>query len=78
MEYIIYTESLVYYALRNEKGYVIFDHGHYGFGLDMTKIEFFPSIDKAKQFIEETKNTKGYENLQIRKVKVIDIGEAMI
>ena len=78
MEYIIYTESLVYYALRNEKGYVIFDHGHYGFAFDMTKIEFFPSMDKAKQFIEETKNTKGYENLQIRKVKVIDIGEAMI
>ena len=78
MEYTIYTESSVYYALRNEKGYVIFDHGHYGFGFDMTKIEFFPSIDKAKQFIEETKNTKGYENLQIRKVKVIDIGEAVI
>ena len=71
----IHEESLIYYALRNEKGYVIFDHGHYGFGFDMTKINFFSSMDKAKQFIEETKNTKGYENLQIRKVKVIDIGE---
>ena len=78
MEYTIYTESLIYYALRNAKGYVIFAHGHYGFGYDMAEIEFFPSIDKAKQFIEETKNTKGYENLQIRKVKVIDIGEAVI
>jgi len=75
MEYTIHNESLVYYALRNEKGYVIFAHGHWGFGYDMTEINFFPSIDKAKQFIEETKNTKGYENLRIRKVKVIDIGE---
>lgn len=75
MEYTIYSESLVYYALRNEKGYVIFDHGHYGFGFDMTKINFFSNMDKAKQFIEETKKYKGYENLQIRKVKVIDIGE---
>lgn len=78
MEYTIYNESLVYYALRNEKGYVIFDHGHYGFGFDMTKINFFSNMDKAKQFIEETKKYKGYENLQIRKVKVIDIGEAVI
>ena len=75
MEYTIYSESLIYYALRNEKGYVIFDHGHYGFGFDMTKINFFSNMDKAKQFIEETKKYKGYENLQIRKVKVIDIGE---
>ena len=75
MEYTIYAESLIYYALRNEKGYVIFDHGHYGFGFDMTKINFFSSMDNAKQFIEETKKIKGYENLQIRKVKVIDIGE---
>ena len=75
MEYTIYNESLVYYALRNEKGYVIFDHGHYDFGFSMTKINFFPSMDKAKQFIEETKKFKGYENLQIRKVRVIDIGE---
>ena len=78
MEYTIYNESLVYYALRNEKGYVIFDYGYYDFGFSMTKINFFSSINKAKQFIEETKKHKGYENLQIRKVKVIDIGEVVI
>lgn len=40
----------------------------------MKYIVFFSSVQEAKDFIEEFKDV--YTNLQIRKVKVIDIGEA--
>ena len=76
MEYTIYKESLVYYTLRNKDGYVCFIGGTYRILHDMKYIVFFSSVQEAKDFIEEFKDV--YTNLQIRKVKVIDIGEAVI
>lgn len=67
MEYTIYNESLVYYALRNENGYLL-SGGTFGF--DMDKIRFIDSLVIAKGIKE-----LNYPDCKIRKVKVIDIGE---
>ena len=65
MEYTIYSESLVYYALKNEHGYLCFIGGKYIIAHDLKNIYFFDSKSKAQEWIED---------LQIRQVKVIDIG----
>ena len=75
MENTIYEESLVHYALRNENGYVIFINGHYSIGSDMTKIAFFKNSKEAEKLKQTIKEITSTDNLQIRKVKVIDIGE---
>ena len=69
MEYTIYNESLVYYALRNEKG-------NY-FSLNESKNQhlhnciMFDPIEQA----QNVQKTLAEDFTQIRKVKVIDIGE---
>ena len=73
MEYTIYNESLVNYALRNKDGYMCFIGGTYRISHDMKYIVFFSSVQEANDFREELEDV--YTNLQIRKVKVIDIGE---
>lgn len=71
MEYTIYNESLVYYALRNEKG-------NY-FSLNEPKNQhlhnciMFNSIEQA----QNVQKTLAEDFTQIRKVKVIDIGEVV-
>ena len=77
MEYTIYNESLVYYALRKDNGkyYGTFDCGdaHVGVVNTDTKLEdciMYSSLKEAKNVQQFHK-----EYTQIRKVKVIDIGE---
>ena len=69
MKYTIYNESLVYYALKNEKG-------NY-FSLNEPKNQhlhnciMFDSIEQAQRVQE----VMAKDFTQIRKVKVVDIGE---
>ena len=73
MEYTIHNESLVYYALRNEKGYLCFHGGRYKMSFNMNCLYFFNSVQEAEKAKSEFEDT--YGKLQVRKVKVIDIGE---
>jgi len=73
MEYTIYNESLVYYALRSEKGYLCFHGGRYEMSLNMNCLYLFNSVQKAEKAKSDFEDV--YGKLQIRKVKVMDIGE---
>lgn len=74
MEYTIHSESLVYYALRNDNGYLCFIGGRYKIAHDLKNVCFFDSKSKAQEWIDDFGYIRNYENLQIRQVKVIDIG----
>ena len=71
MEYTIYNESLVYYALRNPETleYLHIVDGHPWTGY-LHCCTMFSSINKAKEAIKDYPQFN-----QIRQVKVIDIGE---
>lgn len=73
MEYTIYNESLIYYALRNSEGYLSLNDKVFELQRNMKNIVYFNSIQEAKEQLEEFK--ENFPNLQIRKVKIIDIGE---
>lgn len=73
MEYTIYNESLIYYALRNSEGYLSLNGKVLELQRNMKNIVYFNSIQEAKEQLEEFK--EDFPNLQIRKVKIIDIGE---
>lgn len=77
MEYTIYNESLVYYALRNSEGKYL---GKWQppdercqsiyIGMDMKDCIMYNSLSDAKDAMQYHKDFN-----EIRKVKVIDIGE---
>lgn len=73
MEYTIYSESLIYYALRGEKGYLCFHGGRYEMSFNMNCLYLFNSVQKAEKAKVDFEDA--YSKLSIRKVKVIDIGE---
>ena len=75
MEYTIYGESIVYYALKNEKGeYLLSENGAFKTGYSMDKLVLFTSIDDATNVVtnEDVKDIFG--TLTIHKIKIIDIG----
>ena len=68
MEWTVYNESLVYYALRNEKG-------NY-FSLNESKNQHLHNcimFDSIEQ-VQRVQKTLAEDFTQIRKIKVIDIG----
>ena len=69
MEYTIYTESLVYYAIRKDGKY--FRDGEFTYTLIDAKV--FNSKDVVEALVQ---NVPEYKDAEIRKVKMIDIGEA--
>ena len=73
MEYTIYNESLVYYALMNPRtGYYLSTHTEVlNFKGNLLTCDKFKSRDEAENRIRLFP-----EYSQIRKVKIIDIGEA--
>lgn len=88
MEYTIYNESLVYYALRNKEtgGYVCneptltADGYKYFCDIDYSKdlSKIVPSGIKKVYMFNDLKIAQSWAkdtNYEIRKVKVIDIGE---
>ena len=86
-EYTIYNESLVKYALRNvENGQYIYQGTDADNELSimttyrLDKVELLDTIDDAKDLLEEVKefyeeDDEAPEQIQIRKIKVVDIGE---
>ena len=78
MEYTIYNESLVYYALRdkNTGKYVCSGRNTVVYFGGIKDAQMFQSMEGAQLAIPSIRNTfKEPPELQIRKVKVIDIGE---
>lgn len=75
MEYKIYNESLVYYTLRDKKGkYLGYDkHDRMMFETNLQHCFMFDSIRNAERGLKEW--TDKLDEWEIRKVKVIDIGE---
>ena len=72
MEHTIYNESLVYYALRNPNTGTYLHLVESDF--DNKKLAHSCTMFKTIDYAKETQ-TKWPEYSQIRKVKVIDIGE---
>ena len=78
MEYTIYNESLVYYALRdkNTGKYVCSGRNTVFYFGGINDARIFQGVQEAELAIPSIRNTfKEPPELQIRKVKVIDIGE---
>lgn len=84
-EYTIYNESLVKYAIRNvENGQYIY----WGTDVDnelsmmttyrLDKVELLDTLDEAKDFLEQVKEfyeeDDEAQQIEIRKIKVVDIG----
>ena len=83
VEYTIYTESLVYYAIRERtSGMYISKNEEQGEHLGYLKDAVtWPSLGLVKLALLNIKSSKAsYANasLEIRKVKVIDIGEVYV
>ena len=77
MEYTIYNESLVYYALRDPKtGSYICDTHNYT--EEYPELSTSINLSNAERFVSKAQieGIAKHCGLQIRKVKVIDIGEA--
>ena len=77
MEDTIYNESLVYYALRDPKtGNYICDASKYT--EEHPELGTSINLQNAERFVSKTQieDIAKHCGLQIRKVKVIDIGEA--
>lgn len=78
MEYTTYSESLVYYALRDP---ISGKYYHFGaisgpVGVNVEKADRFDTRKEAEDAIKfATQSDEKLKDLQIRKVKVIDIGE---
>lgn len=78
MEYTIYNESLVYYVLRdkNTGKYVCSGRNTVFYFGGIKDAEMFQGINGAKLAIPSIQNTFSEPpEIEIRKVKVIDIGE---
>lgn len=78
MEYTIYNESLVYYALRDPiSGKYLHNtimQGPLGVGIEAAdKYDTRKEAEDAKRMLSQ--EDEKLKDLQIRKVKVIDIGE---
>ena len=78
MEYTIYNESLVKYMLRDPISGLYYHFGAFSgaVGLNIAQADRFNTIkeaEDARRFACE--QDKKLKDLQIRKVKVIDIGE---
>ena len=78
MEYTIYNESLVYYALRDPiSGTYLHDsvfQGALGVGIESAdSFDTRKEAEDAKRLLVE--QDEKLKDLQIRKIKVIDIGE---
>lgn len=78
MEYTIYNESLVKYALKDPISGTYLHYaalqGPLGVGIDAAdKKETIKEITEFRDFV--SKDNSKLKDLQIRKVKVIDIGE---
>lgn len=70
MEYTIYSESLVYYTIRKDGKY--YNHnGEFAYGLMTAKA--FDSKDVVEALVQ---NVPQLKDAEIRKIKMIDIGEA--
>ena len=78
MEYTIYSESLVYYALRDPIGGKYYHFGAISgpVGVNIEKADRFDTRKEAEDAIRfACQENPQLKDLQIRKVKVIDIGE---
>lgn len=78
MEYTIYNESLVYYALRDPIGGKYYHFGAMSgpVGVDISKCDVFDTRKEAEDARTwASQQNEKLKDLQIRKVKVIDIGE---
>lgn len=78
MEYTIYNESLVKYMLRDPISGLYYHFGAFSgaVGLNIAQADRFDTIkeaEDARRFACE--QDKKLKDLQIRKIKVIDIGE---
>lgn len=76
MEYTIYNESLVQYALRDTKtGSYICDTSNYS--KEYPELSTSIHLQNVEMFVSKTQieDIAKHCGLQIRKVKVIDIGE---
>ena len=78
MEYTIYNESLVYYSLRDPIGGKYYHFGAISgpVGVNIEKADRFNTRKEAEDAIRfAVQSDEKLKDLQIRKVKVIDIGE---
>lgn len=78
MEYTIYNESLVYYALKDPIGGKYYHLGTISgpIGVNIEKADRFDTryeADDARRFAAQ--EDEKLKDLQIRKIKVIDVGE---
>ena len=76
MEFTIHSESAVYYALKDEKGkYLLSQGGTFKTGYSMNKLVLFETIDEATNVVTNKDVKDIFGTLQIRKMKIVDIGE---
>lgn len=78
MEYTIYNESLVYYVLRDPVSGLYYHLGTIlgPIGVNIEKADRFDTRKEAADAIRfAAQSDERLKDLQIRKIKVIDIGE---
>lgn len=69
MEYTIYTESLVYYVIRKDGLYL---NRKLEFTASLMDAYIYDSLSEVKSLVK----CQRYQGCEVRKVKMIDIGEA--
>ena len=76
MEYNIQSESIVYYALKDEKGkYLLSENGTFKTGYSMDKIVLLRSIEEATNVVTNQDVKDIFGTLKTHKMKIVDIGE---
>ena len=76
MEYNLQSESIVYYALKDEKGkYLLSENGTFKTGYSMDKIVLLRSIEETTNVVTNQDVKDIFGTLKIHKMKIVDIGE---
>ena len=80
MEYTIYSETLVNYIIRDRRTqrYIHFTDGKLNSTNTMFEATLFRSIKEVENMVHFLNNEYSLKDLEIRKIKVIDIGEQEI
>lgn len=79
MEYTIYSETLVEYVIKETRTqrYINFENGSLHSSDSLFEASRFKTMKEAKQVANFLKSDYSLDNLQLRKVKMIDIGEVI-
>ena len=80
MEYTIYSETLVNYIIRDRRTlrYIHFTDGKLNSTNTMFEATLFRSIKEVENMVHFLNNEYSLKDLEVRKIKVIDIGEQEI